>query len=191
MNRIAQFTMEEILPRIGLGMPKFVLQTPQGDFRVKASSTRLECLKRSQRCVRCGRKGNVWILENSVQGPPKVPMNCFIKDCPWCSLKRPPLPTGFEMPHLNLYHRGRKGHLLLMTQDHIMPRHAGGADKIENLQTMCRECNGFKGGMLPDEYARVSSNSSRVDGGSSPTGRLPSVHTPVFPPTSVTDCAAE
>jgi 5-methylcytosine-specific restriction endonuclease McrA len=36
-----------------------------------------------------------------------------------------------------------------MTQDHIMPRVHGGEDKIENLQTMCRECNQRKGCTIP------------------------------------------
>jgi 5-methylcytosine-specific restriction endonuclease McrA len=156
MNRIAQFPLEYILPRVGLGMPKLTLETPQGTFRVKTSSNRLECLKRNQKCVRCRRTGNVWILENSIRNAPRVGLNCFIADCPWCSMLRPQVPVGFETPHLNLYHKARNGQLLLMTQDHIMPRSRGGADHIDNLQTMCSQCNCFKGAMSPEEWAKVA-----------------------------------
>lgn len=197
MNRIAQFSMEQILPRIGSGMPKFELDTPQGVFKVKANSTRLECLKRNQQCVRCRRKGTIWILENSVQNPPRVAINCFIADCPWCSMVRPQIPVGYQNPHLNLYHRSRNGQLLLMTQDHIIPKSRGGADKIENLQTMCQQCNCFKGSMSPEEYLKVASRHERdtylgrVDGGSTPSGGLSQVHAPALHETAASDCAAE
>lgn len=35
-------------------------------------------------------------------------------------------------------------HLTLMTKDHIVPRNAGGADDLDNLQTMCVLCNNLK-----------------------------------------------
>lgn len=198
MISLARFTLDEINPHIGLGMPKIRLQTPEGVVMVKASSTRLECLKRSQQCVRCCRKGSVWSLEVSVQRAPRVGMNCFIDQCPWCALRQQSsLPVGTETPHLNLYHVGRKGDHLLMTQDHIFPKHAGGSNGIENLQTMCTQCNSYKGGMLPHEYEKVMTKneraiySRRMDGGSSPTRGLSPIHTPLFTQASSTDCAAE
>lgn len=200
MMRIAQFSLEEINPRIGLGMPKFTVQTDIGSFKVRASSDRLECLKRNHTCVRCRRKGNLWMLECSVQKQPVVGMNCFVDNCPWCAMRR---PFGFkrqagkwDTPHLNLYHRSKKGQLILMTQDHIVPKHAGGSNSIDNLQTMCRECNSYKGGMLPHEYAKVMlpheriGHPGRVDGrGVEPRG-LPPVYAPLFDEEAAPSCAA-
>jgi 5-methylcytosine-specific restriction endonuclease McrA len=41
--------------------------------------------------------------------------------------------------------------LVLMTQDHIMPRSKGGANRLENLQTMCCVCNNRKGNSYSGE----------------------------------------
>lgn len=196
MYTLAKFQMDHILPLIGLGKPRVALQTPQGHYVVKASSNRLECLKRNQCCVRCGIKGREWFLEVSVNRPPRVPVNCFVDKCPWCALKHKSLKENQETPHLNLY-AFRKGRKILMTQDHIFPKHAGGSDRIENLQTMCTQCNAYKGGMLPHEYAEIMTPNERaiylgrMAGGSSPSGGLPSVHAPASDQASATDCAAE
>lgn len=40
-------------------------------------------------------------------------------------------------PHFNLY----AGDGTLMTKDHILPKSKGGKDRLDNLQTMCVECN--------------------------------------------------
>jgi 5-methylcytosine-specific restriction endonuclease McrA len=197
MITLARFKNKEILPQIGLGMPKLTLATDNGTFKVKASSNRLECLKRSQQCVRCRRSGTIWLLQVSVQRAPRVPLNCFIEDCPWCALKRKAVPVGTETPHLNLFHPDRRGRLLLFTQDHIFPRHAGGSDSIDNLQTMCSECNSYKGGMLPEEYERSMLPHERAKysgvvarGGSSPGGSRQSQE-PVYAEANTSDCAAE
>lgn len=196
MITLAHFKLDEILPHIGLGMPKLQLETSRGTFKVKAASPRLECLKRNQSCVRCHLKGDVWFLEMSVQKAPKVATNCFIHNCPWCALKRKTMPVGRETPHLNLY-AFRRGRKILMTQDHIFPKHAGGSNGIENLQTMCTQCNSYKGGLLPHEYSQVMTSHERaahlrgVDGGSPHIGGLSSVHTPVFDQAHTSDCAAE
>jgi len=39
-----------------------------------------------------------------------------------------------------------------MTKDHIIPKSAGGANHMDNLQTMCDQCNNRKGSKLPEEY---------------------------------------
>ncbi len=104
---------------------------------------------------------------------------------------------AYDTPHLNLYAKDRKGTLILMTQDHIMPKHAGGSNDIDNLQTMCRCCNSYKGGMLPHEYAEIAMPHERatylggVDGGGSPTRGLSSLHSPILNETVTSDCAAE
>lgn len=39
-----------------------------------------------------------------------------------------------------------------MTLDHITPLSMGGADKLENLQASCLDCNRFKSNILPDDF---------------------------------------
>lgn len=54
-----------------------------------------------------------------------------------------------ETPHLNLYHFTERGGYLLMTRDHILPVAWNGDDSVENLQTMCAQCNQAKGTLTP------------------------------------------
>lgn len=51
---------------------------------------------------------------------------------------------GQLSPHLNMYSHDD----MLMTKDHIKPKAKGGSDNLDNLQTMCLECNQKKA----DEY---------------------------------------
>lgn len=151
MIQIARFSVEAVLPLIGTGKPRIRLE----GHSVKASSTRLECFRRNQSCVRCKRKGTLFILEQHGQSPPRG-VNCFIDDCQLCnylSVERKNL--RLTSPHLNLYHVNRKGGLVLMTQDHIVPRSRGGPDRIHNLQTMCRECNSWKGNRLVRSFEPI------------------------------------
>lgn len=149
---IAKYKLEEILPFIGTGMPRKQLVTAQGTFNVKMNSPRLECFKRNQTCVACGMKGEMFRLQrHHKHGTPRSHMKCFIKECPWCSL-RPIIHVGDNSPHLNMYGRNAHGSIILFTQDHIIPRCAKGSNKQDNLQVMCTKCNGLKGGMMPEEY---------------------------------------
>jgi len=43
--------------------------------------------------------------------------------------------------HFNLYALDENGKEIMMTKDHIIPRSKGGANGINNLQTMCSFCN--------------------------------------------------
>ncbi|CAB4196709.1 HNHc domain containing protein [uncultured Caudovirales phage] len=148
MITLAKFSVESLLPHIGIGMPKLKLD----EFNIRVNSTRLECFKRNQKCVTCDKIGNIFLLQNHIQGTPRVGMNCFIADCPWCAFHiRMKYDRSCEIPHLNLYHQSNNGKMILMTQDHIYPKWAGGPDKIENLQTMCRQCNSRKGGTIPKD----------------------------------------
>lgn len=198
MITLARFKNDDILPYIGTGMPKVLLNTHKyGELFFKASSTRLECLKRSQDCVRCGIKGTEWHLETHIQKTPRVGMNCFIDKCPWCALTRKKMPAGMQTPHLNLYGFSRRGRRILMTQDHIFPKHAGGSNGIENLQTMCTCCNSYKGGMLPGEYLETMNERERsrhfrsMDGRGPEFGGLSSLHAPTNEQECSTECAAE
>jgi 5-methylcytosine-specific restriction endonuclease McrA len=126
MKRLVHYSVEEILPilgRVNFSAPKperskhqFTL--PNGEsYMVRVNTPRLHCLKNNQACVWCGRAGNIFVLERSVE----------------------------ETPHLNLYHFTTKGGYLLMTQDHILPVSKGGGNTLDNLQTMCAQCNQAKG----------------------------------------------
>lgn len=50
--------------------------------------------------------------------------------------------------HFNLYGITASGSEVLFTKDHILPRSRGGADHIDNLQTMCSPCNTKKGNIV-------------------------------------------
>ena len=41
-----------------------------------------------------------------------------------------------------------------LTVDHIVPRARGGTSTLDNLQTLCRQCNGTKGECVTDYRAR-------------------------------------
>jgi len=146
MIQLAKYSVAEILPLIGLGKPKIQL----GGFTVKVGGNRLECLRRNQTCVACKRRGTLFVLERHSVGLPRG-IQCHVENCDWCCYRKYAHQSNGEKPHLNLYHVNRRGELLLMTQDHIMPRMHGGEDKMENLQTMCRECNTHKGSTIPKE----------------------------------------
>lgn len=145
MIQFARYPVEEILPLIGLDKPRIQL----GAHSVKVSSNRLECLRRNQTCVWCKRRGTVFVLEKHGKGQRLGGINCFVKDCQACFFHAQKEHSSGDSPHLNLYHVNRIGGLLLMTKDHIIPRSRGGSDGMNNLQTLCRECNQSKGSDIP------------------------------------------
>lgn len=49
-------------------------------------------------------------------------------------------PESTKRRHFNLYAEDGT----LMTKDHILPKSLGGEDCVENLQTMCKDCNELK-----------------------------------------------
>lgn len=135
MITLARFNSSEILPLIGLGRAPIILD----GYTIKVGSTRLECLKRNQKCVSCHRVGTVFLLQSHAG----------------------------ETPHLNLFHvmadkepedwgsvAWKSMWKNMMTQDHIIPKCSGGSDSIENLQTMCSSCNHKKGGSTTEQPAR-------------------------------------
>ena len=73
-------------------------------------------------------------------------------DCVSCSTKGKFLALernySESVYHINLYGIDSEGKEVLMTKDHILPKSKGGADKIENMQTMCIICNGEKGNTI-------------------------------------------
>jgi len=159
MHTLAEYSSEQILPIIGFGMPaiKFIVVTES--FTINVCSVRLECFKRNPVCVGCGVIGTIFKLQRHHHNLPKVGVNCFIKDCPWCAIdgykavRREQQKT--ENPHLNMYGRSKSGRLILMTRDHIYPRSRGGSEKIENQQTMCSNCNNRKADIVSEAFGNV------------------------------------
>jgi 5-methylcytosine-specific restriction endonuclease McrA len=153
---LGEFQVDQIVPLLGTGKPKQYFDTKVGQFGVRMSSNRLECLRRNQMCVRCGVVGTLFRLESVVRLP-NTGHGCYIQECPWCSLHHKPMPE-VETPHFNLYHVAADGKLIMLTQDHILPKSRGGSDDLENLQTMCETCNHNKGSQLdadlhPEDWA--------------------------------------
>lgn len=62
-------------------------------------------------------------------------------------------------PVLNLYGRRPNGVVVMMNQDHIIPRSLGGTNDIRNLRPACEVCNGARGNSVnAEEIAFASAN---------------------------------
>lgn len=156
MITLAEYSMEEIIPLLGIGRPNVILNTTKGPISTNVGSSRLECLRRNQQCVTCGRTGTRWLLQKAKPGTHKLHLNCFVEDCQMCYVQRYP-KYGGDNPHLNLYAVGRNNGLVLMTQDHIVPLSRGGSRRDQsNLQTMCTKCNNNKGDRLMSELLHIT-----------------------------------
>jgi 5-methylcytosine-specific restriction endonuclease McrA len=163
MITLSRYSVDEILPLIGHGKNKITLKTHHGTFKVKTNSDRLECFKRSQKCVTCRHNGSIFLLQSNIISSSRSKPRCFIKDCMLCSLpqfyKNSRIEGQLDTPHLNMFSISKSGaSLILMTRDHIIPRSKGGLDKIENLQTMCQFCNRDKGSLSFSEFLKSKHN---------------------------------
>lgn len=90
---------------------------------IRISQKRLSVFKKSLCCVKCGLRGNFFLIQKS----------------------------GAWDWHINLWHISDNGFKRLMTIDHKLPRAKGGTDDVDNLQTMCSKCNHNKGDKLEEE----------------------------------------
>lgn len=157
MITLATFSNDDVLPFIGSGKPPRVYPTNEGPLSVNMRGARLECLKRNQTCIWCRNTGDIWCLQRHENGGRRfgedrhIKINCFLKDCPWCDLHPQPNRSS-KTPHFNLYFRDKANRLILMTQDHRIPRSKGGSNGIDNLDTMCFTCNNAKGSLMPKEF---------------------------------------
>lgn len=131
---------EELLPLLKNASFR-KLETPRGKFLTKVNSTRLRTFKQSPECATCHRVGSIWILQSN---GPLSKKNAF-------------------RPHLNLY-AVDNDKLVLMTQDHILPKSYGGTCHKDNLQTMCTDCNNTKGNTIPHGYTACNRHPAPMDG---------------------------
>ncbi len=116
-NRFEVYSLEEILPLIKTSDYGSFDKKIRMSNGTRLSSLRLLTFKKSQVCVKCGLKASYFRRESSLN----------------------------ENPHLNMYGVNEFDEEVLFTKDHIIPRSKGGKDILENLQTMCSECNSEKG----------------------------------------------
>ena len=120
-ERLVKCPVEELLPKLGTGK----LGVAPG-IRVKTGSIRLLVFKQSHVCAECGLKGTHFWVERHKYGKQKR----------W---------------HLNLYATLPDGSERMLTKDHIIPKSKGGTNDLDNLQTLCFECNQRKADSLPGE----------------------------------------
>lgn len=145
MIELARYTVERIVPLIGHKKSRINLE----GYDVKTGTPKLRCFQRSLSCARCRRAGTLFVLEYHENNVPRG-INCYVVDCMLCNmLIQKDREEQRIQPLLNLYHVDRRGRLVLMTMDHILPRSRGGGNDMDNLQTMCRECNTWKGDKYP------------------------------------------
>lgn len=119
MNTFGFWTYDELVDSIGIGKSQLTLTVPtlRDVFSVRVNSLRMECFKNDPSCVFCKKRvGVIWVLEAHTN----------------------------EKPHLNLYAIGRRGGLILMNKDHLIPKSKGGENKLYNLVTSCEPCNTLK-----------------------------------------------
>jgi len=103
---------------------KFIKEDIDGTiYRIKVASLRLQCFKRSKVCVGCGLVGTIMSADTFTSNSDR------------------------QGVHFNLYGE-KNGKSRLMTKDHIMPKSKGGPNDLNNLQTMCDQCNNTKGDTL-------------------------------------------
>ena len=123
---LSEYPLDELLSKVGFGMPPVKLETPYGSFDIKVNGSKFECFRRDTYCTMCGMKPNIWRLERQKQDSGK--------------------------PHLNLYFQSKYGQRsILFNKDHRVAKSRGGSDKISNLITSCRICNSEKGSS-PENY---------------------------------------
>ena len=116
--RYGTYELDEILPHVPEGKIKRKVKILLGERKIKVSSLRLQCFKRSLECSECGLTGSIFALETSRED---------------------------ITPHLNLYGIDKEGDEVLLTKDHTIPTSKGGPNNLDNLTTMCTVCNHIKG----------------------------------------------
>ena len=132
--RARKLSLDEILPHI----PKYVklinrslkLWCPDIDkhITIHLGSARIKLMGRTQECAACKIKGDHFWIESNTRG--------------W---------------HLNFYAINYHGDPVMLTLDHIIPRSKGGTKASNNIQLLCKKCNGIKQDekMSPLEIAKI------------------------------------
>lgn len=117
---VAQYSPAEVFSMVETGEPGIELH----GFAVGLGSQRYQVFARSCTCVTCGLEGTVMCLDRN---------------------KYKKRQTSSKRAHFNLYGITRSGRVVMLTKDHIVPKSKGGANTLDNYQTMCDDCNNRKG----------------------------------------------
>ena len=123
---LQSFDPNSVLALVGPDNKPIEVNIDEKTYKINVKSLRLQCFKRSKRCVRCGLEGTVISADTFTTKSDR---------------------TGV---HFNLY-AIFEGKTRLMTKDHTMPKSKGGADHLDNLKTMCDQCNHKKGSIIETE----------------------------------------
>lgn len=118
LKTVARYPLERVLPFTTEDHSYIRNYWADGKiYRVKMHSLRYDTFLKSNVCTCCGLRGRYMALQHRHDTDPV---------------------------HFNLYGISKNGHPILMTKDHILPRSRGGGDHIDNMQTMCHDCNALK-----------------------------------------------
>jgi hypothetical protein len=128
---LQSYDPDSVLEFVGPDSKKLPVDIKGTPHRINVRSLRLQCFKRSKRCVKCGLEGTVMSADTFTTRSDR---------------------TGI---HFNLY-AIYEGKTRLMTKDHTMPKSKGGADHLDNLKTMCDQCNHKKGSVIETETEIVA-----------------------------------
>ena len=119
--KLREYPVEKILamvPDEAVEPKRHAFTVNKVKYFVKITSDRYRLFKKNRKCVACGLEGTRLFLERQA-----------IDDQ--------------NLAHFNLYGE-EDGKLVLMTKDHIKAKSYGGANSLDNYQTMCSVCNGLK-----------------------------------------------
>lgn len=117
-HRIGELDVNDIIPLIDKSTKAEMHYLGN---RVKLHSLRLQTFKnKGCVCVRCGLLGTKFIVERDMYHKNMVNQGPY---------------------HINLYGYTIHGNERLFTKDHILARANGGRDQLDNMQTMCENCN--------------------------------------------------
>jgi len=121
---IGQFKADDVLPYIcsdKRGIRKEYIVNNKS-YIVKMNSPRYKIFSQNAKCIACGLKGELYLLERHRSVDPK-----------W----------KYTSAHFNLY-AIENDVLVLLTKDHIKSKSKGGLSSLTNYQTMCEICNYLK-----------------------------------------------
>ena len=127
---LQSFDPDSVLEFVGPDAKKIEVDIDGTLHRIGVRSLRLQCFKRSKRCIRCGLEGTVMSADTFTTKSDR---------------------TGV---HFNLY-AIYEGKTRLMTKDHTMPKSKGGPDHLDNLETMCDQCNHTKADKIKETPAAL------------------------------------
>lgn len=130
--QIAEFDSNFVLSHV-VGDPDqlnvVIFEMNGKEYPINCGSSRYHLFKKSLNCNCCGIKAN----------------RCYLNID-----KQSSYESHFDRYHFNFYAEvgdqlTGKVHFILFTKDHIHPRSSGGVEDMDNLQTLCYNCNTLKG----------------------------------------------